>query len=270
MRAIHGGAGPRRALDWINGSWLGSAAKETGSTVKALQGCGRIRRAISGPVICGAAAFATLVLAPVASGAARDHHPRGHCTAAAADSQHRSGHHCQGHQPSSPAVIAPAAAPAPAPVAPKGSVLIGHPTPLTAPRPPVIADASQSHRSWREGATLARVSRTGPPLGTTFSFSLSEHASVTFTFAQQLMGRRVSGRCVAQTHSNEHMASCRRYLTRGALRFSGHAGMSHVAFQGRISRTSRLPSGSYTLTISAVNAAHQRAAPRHLGFDIVH
>jgi len=86
----------------------------------------------------------------------------------------------------------------------------------TAGGPPVVSHATQSHGRWREGRTLARISRSQshPPLGSTFSFRLNEAATVSFLFTQR------SGR-----HS----------VTRGILTFEGEAGNNRVAFQGRVS-----------------------------------
>jgi hypothetical protein len=135
--------------------------------------------------------------------------------------------------------------------------------------PPSIASVTQSHRSWREGNGLAHSSKVTAPVGTTFSFTLNEPAAVSFTFTQRARGRRVNGRCVAQTKNNAHLAACARVVTRGTLKFAGHAGLNKVSFQGRISRSSKLPPGAYTLVIAASNAAHQHASPMRLSFTIV-
>ena len=73
----------------------------------------------------------------------------------------------------------------------------------TAPAPattPTITSASQSHSRWRTGSALARISRkpARPPVGTTFTVSLDQAATLSLTFNQQLAGRRVAGRCVAR------------------------------------------------------------------------
>jgi CSLREA domain-containing protein len=141
----------------------------------------------------------------------------------------------------------------------------------TAIAKPVITDAAQSHRRWREGTRLASFSRhhKRPPLGTVFSFTLNEQASVSFAFTQQMGGRKVNGKCVAQTRKNHSKHTCKRTVTRGALSFAGHAGKNKVAFQGRISHAVRLKPGSYTLIITATNAAGQHSAPFRLGFTIL-
>jgi hypothetical protein len=136
--------------------------------------------------------------------------------------------------------------------------------------PPSIADATQSHGTWREGNALASMSRKHKqaPLGTTFSFTLSEQASVSFAFTQERTGRKVSGRCVTETKNNRHKSACKLTLTVGTLSFTGHSGTNRVTFQGRISSSKKLQPGSYTLVITATNTAG-RSSPQRLSFTIV-
>jgi len=141
--------------------------------------------------------------------------------------------------------------------------------PVIAPSPPIVGNASESHRTWREGGKLAVITRRKPPVGTTFSFSLNERASVTLAFSQQVSGRKVRGKCVAQTKANRHKQACKRAVVRGTLTFTGHAGTNKVAFQGRISRTKKLLPGKYALVITATNAAGQRSSAKPLTFTIV-
>jgi hypothetical protein len=142
--------------------------------------------------------------------------------------------------------------------------------PTTTP-PPLLTSATQSHRAWREGRRLASFSRKHklPPVGTTFSFTLNEQASVSFAFTQRVGGRKVNGKCVPQAKKNRRKHACKRALTRGTLTFNGHSGTNRVSFQGLISRSKKLPPGSYTLVITASNAAGQRSTPRQLSFTIV-
>ena len=135
--------------------------------------------------------------------------------------------------------------------------------------PPAVQHARQSTTRWREGNRLARISRAKTSTGTTFSFSLNEQATVTFSFAQRVSGREVSGKCVAQTEKNRRKPACRRTVTAGTLTFTGHSGTNKVAFQGRISAVTTLKPGSYTLVITATNSAGVRSAPKSLSFTIV-
>jgi len=135
---------------------------------------------------------------------------------------------------------------------------------------PVITNVTQSHRRWREGRQLASFSRghRRPPLGTVFSFTLNEPASVSFTFTQRVPGRKVNGRCAAPKRKNRHSRACRRTVTRGLLSFAGHAGTNRVSFQGRTSHSKKLEPGTYTLLITAA-ASGQQSAPERLSFTIV-
>ncbi|HME05215.1 MAG TPA: choice-of-anchor Q domain-containing protein [Solirubrobacteraceae bacterium] len=137
--------------------------------------------------------------------------------------------------------------------------------------PPVITDAAQSNRSWREGTRLASFSRKHklPPLGTTFSFTLNEQAIVSFAFTQRVSGRKVNGKCVAQTKKNHRRHVCKRTMTQGRLSFAGHVLKNKVSFLGRISHSKKLPPGTYTLVITATNTAGQRSAPKQLSFTIL-
>ena len=135
--------------------------------------------------------------------------------------------------------------------------------------PPAVQHARQSATRWHEGNRLARISRAKTPTGTTFSFSLNEQATVTFSFAQRVSGREVGGECVAQTEENNRKPACRRTVTAGTLTFTGHSGTDQVAFQGRISPVEKLAPGRYTLVIMATNSAGVRSAPQSLSFTIV-
>jgi hypothetical protein len=152
--------------------------------------------------------------------------------------------------------------------------LSASPTSVPSPPPaPTITAAHQSASRWREGNKLAQISRSKhkkkPPVGTTFSFSLNEQASVRFSFTQKAKGRKVDGKCVTKSQKNTKRKSCKRTVTVGTLSFTGHAGADKVVFQGRISRSKKLRPGRYTLVITATNTADQKSAPQTLGFAIV-
>jgi len=150
------------------------------------------------------------------------------------------------------------------------------PVATAASTPPSITHLAESHKRWREGHAMARISAreskarsAGTPLGTTFAFTLNEQASVTFTFTQQLPGRRVKGRCVAPSGKNHRRRSCERSATRGVLSFTGHAGRNTVSLQGNIPGAHRLPLGNYALLVTATNAVGQRSSTERLRFTIV-
>jgi hypothetical protein len=139
------------------------------------------------------------------------------------------------------------------------------------PTPPVLEHATESNRIWREHRrprSLPRKHEFGR-VGTTFSFTLNEPANVSFAFTQQVNGRAVNGRCVVARKKDRHMPPCKRATIKGALSFAGHSANNKVYFQGRMARSRRLLPGSYTLVITATNAAGLRSSPARLGFTIV-
>lgn len=143
---------------------------------------------------------------------------------------------------------------------------------VTAPAatPPKLEHVVQSHSRWREGSALARVARKAKaPVGTVFSFTLDQAARVTVSFTQPGKGRRVKGHCVAATGRNRHARSCTRTLARGTHSFAAHAGANRIFFQGRLSASRRLRPGTYTVLITATNAAGQRSSTSRLRTTIV-
>lgn len=145
----------------------------------------------------------------------------------------------------------------------------GPPVPSNKPIPPSVQDVSESAKRWREGSRLAKISRReDAPVGTTFSVQLNEPATASLRFTQQLTGRRVGGRCVAETSKNRHGRRCGRSVTAGGLSFSADAGTNRIVFEGRISRSKRLRPGTYTLTVTASDSAGVSNA-KQLIFTIV-
>jgi len=131
--------------------------------------------------------------------------------------------------------------------------------------PPVITQARQTHRIWRERS--ARKEK--PPVGTAFFFTLNEPANVLIAFTQHVAGREVKGKCVTRTHKNRRAHRCGMTVTRGILSFGSHIGQNKLVFNGIISRSKRLKPGTYALTITATNAAGQHSKPQSLRFTIV-
>ncbi len=161
-------------------------------------------------------------------------------------------------------ITTPPAHPASPPVTPPSPSV-----PSETSLPPAVQHANQSTTRWREGNRLASISRAKIPIGTTFSFSLNEQATVTFSFAASVSGRKVGGECVRQTGKNRRKPACRGTATAGTLTFTGHSGTNKVAFQGRISPVEKLKPGRYTLVITATNSAAVRSASKSLSFTIV-
>ena len=139
-----------------------------------------------------------------------------------------------------------------------------------APLAPSVSNLSETARTWRANNKLAQISakkKKKLPIGTTFSFTLNEPASVTFTFTESAGGRKIGKGCVAQTKKNEKKHRCTRTAVAGELKFSAHAGTNKVRFGGRISKHKKLKQGSYTLLVGAT-ASGKRSTPRALHFRI--
>lgn len=146
----------------------------------------------------------------------------------------------------------------------------GTPPPPPKSKPPALTQVSQSASRWKVGHALPRISRVAKvPTGTTFKFRLNENARVTLSFTQTVTGRRSGGVCVRRTAKNRHKARCTLALRRGAFAFSGHAGANRVVFQGRVSSKLTLAPGTYTVTLTVINSAHQQGTPKRLVFTIV-
>jgi len=136
-------------------------------------------------------------------------------------------------------------------------------------RAPVLGTIAQTASSWREGTRLASLAaHRRAPVGTTFSFTLSEAATLSLSFSTRTGGRRVKGRCVAQGPHNVRARRCSRSLVMGRLSLKAQGGRDRVRFQGLLSRHSRLQPGSYTLTAIATTGGLS-SAPRSLSFTIV-
>ncbi len=136
-------------------------------------------------------------------------------------------------------------------------------------RPPVLGALHQSSPRWREGTRLPAVSSARRvPVGTSFSFTLNETATVILVFTTEGSGRKVKGHCVGQSRRNLHARRCRRPIVRGRLQLSARAGMNHIRFQGKLSKHATLKPGAYTLNLAAT-AGGLKSAGRSVSFTIV-
>jgi hypothetical protein len=88
------------------------------------------------------------------------------------------------------------------------------------PTVPVVSDAHQSRSRWRRGNGLATITRARPGVGTVFSFSLNEPATVTFAFTQRAGGRIVGNKMRRPDESEPRQASVQavRHPRRDELR----------------------------------------------------
>ncbi len=139
-------------------------------------------------------------------------------------------------------VIAVAPAPTPTPT--------GTPVDRTAP---VISGVSVSHARFRVGAPATAQIAAGrrkarrAPVGTVFRLTLSEHATLVIAIRQRNRGGSVLRGTLVRTRTGP--------------------GAAAIAFSGRIGRTA-LAAGSYTATLTAIDGAGNRSAPRLVTFTI--
>ena len=125
----------------------------------------------------------------------------------------------------------------------------GHASATTAavhvPAAITLTKVSETHKTWAE-----KHFRHGPPVGTTFSYTLNMPATVVLKFTRQAKGRKVKRKCVAQTHKNAHKPSCKLTVKAGTLKTSGRTGKNKLVFAGKVGGKKLAP-GSYEVTITA-------------------
>lgn len=120
-----------------------------------------------------------------------------------------------------------------------------HPCPPLAPR---LTQVRQTNSRWRAAnrqATVAR-SHSAAPIGTAFEFTLDQQARVTLAFTRE-----------GRTHPA------------GSLSLPAHRGDDRILFYGKINGAISLGPGSYTVVITATNAAGERSNQARLSFTIV-
>ena len=130
-------------------------------------------------------------------------------------------------------------------------------------RRPRISKLRQTAANWledrRPGARL--------PIGTRFSFSLDQAATVTLRFARSASGRIDAGRCVAPALTRATAPPCTRLLGAGSLTRSAPGGDSTLVFTGSTT-TGRLGPGSYTVTLTATGLSGQPSRTVSLHFTV--
>jgi hypothetical protein len=97
-------------------------------------------------------------------------------------------------------------------------------------------------RPARRGGSVASARR-----GTRVSFALDRAASVRFTVARRMVGRRSGRRCVAPTRRNRSARRCIRFVAvKGSFKRAGQSGVTTFRFTGRMRRRALAP-GRYVL-----------------------
>ena len=89
------------------------------------------------------------------------------------------------------------------------------------------------------------------------------------SFAKAEPGRMVAKTCRKPNRSNRAKRRCTRYVTIGSVALQGRRGPNTVSFAGMLSRAKRLPPGSYKLTATPTDAAHNTGRPRTAKLKIV-
>ncbi|HEX4035292.1 MAG TPA: protease pro-enzyme activation domain-containing protein [Solirubrobacteraceae bacterium] len=122
-----------------------------------------------------------------------------------------------------------------------------------------LSGVRQASARWVKSAGAG----SGLPVGTTFSFTLNQAATVRLTFLKAGSGRLKGGRCLAPKFAKANARSCARSV--GALTIHAHTGVNKIRFLGR---TPPLGKGRYTVTLVATGKSGQRSPTATLRFTI--
>jgi len=146
-------------------------------------------------------------------------------------------------------------------------------------RGPRLRDLRASRHRWREGDALPHISSETDHttrqrvMGTTFSFTLNQPATIRLAFTRQASGRAVGVKdhreCIARSKHNPQRLRCVHTVNAAGLSLKARSGADKIAFAGRVSPTHKLRPGTYTTTVTATNARGERSAPESLRFTIV-
>jgi hypothetical protein len=126
----------------------------------------------------------------------------------------------------------------------------------------------------KSGAAFTATKKKGKkkksaPVGSKVSYTLSEAASVTFTFERKTSGRRVSGKCKTKTRKNRKKPKCDLYRkVTGSFTVPGRPGPNSFTFRGRVGGKT-LKTGNYRLTGTATDTARNTSTPTKKAFKIV-
>ena len=133
---------------------------------------------------------------------------------------------------------------------------------------PDLTGVHQAHSAWRESPGSGKQ-HGHVPVGTVFSFVLSQQAAVKLEITASMPGRTAGDGCVPPTRRNRTSRRCTRLIVVGALLESGRQGPNRVVFGGRLPGARVLDPGRYTILITAANAACERSQQRSLTFTII-
>jgi hypothetical protein len=145
------------------------------------------------------------------------------------------------------------------------------PPPTTTTTPdttaPAITGLKVTPATFRVSAKRTAISarKKKAPKGTKIKFTLSEAAKVSLKIQRKSTGHRKGSKCLAKRRTGKR---CTLYKTKGTLRRNGRAGANSVAFSGRIGAR-KLAKGRYRITVTATDAAGNKARPRTVTFKVV-
>lgn len=138
---------------------------------------------------------------------------------------------------------------------------------------PFVYKFSQSASQWLPGSALphyAAVARNSVPIGSTFSYDLSDSGKVTMDFSRIVIGRLVHGNCVRPSKANRGRARCERWVDGARLTHSASMGRNTLHFEGRINRTKALAPGRYVVEITITEPFYETTSdPKSLRFTIL-
>jgi Tol biopolymer transport system component len=119
-------------------------------------------------------------------------------------------------------------------------------------------------------AAKRRKRKRRTPIGTTIELTLGEAALVNFEVQRLSTGRVSKGRCVKATRKLRSKKKCALVArVAGRLSASRAAGLTRIAFYGRLPGGKRLSSGRYRLNARAHDAAGNASAVRQVPFTVV-
>jgi hypothetical protein len=133
---------------------------------------------------------------------------------------------------------------------------------------PVLSQVSLTNKTFRVNPSGKAAARRRAKKGTTFRYTLSEAATVTFTIERKSKGRRVAKKCRKRTRKNRARRPCRRYTRVGSFSQAGAAGKNNKQFSGKIGPR-KLRTASYRASLRATGAAGNRSEPESVSFRVV-
>jgi hypothetical protein len=146
-------------------------------------------------------------------------------------------------------------------------------TVLAPPSSTVVTAAAPAISHLTVSTRVHRTSAKPKPVrpARTITLSLTQKATVRFTFERPFSGRRARGsRCVATRRTPPRASRCRGYArVKGTLTVVGTAGANKIRFDGVLDHGRRLALGPYRLSAVATNADGKSSPQRVAIFALV-